>query len=423
VEPVSLVVSALVKLLLAGTQAVVERAMLDGYEALKSALVRKYGSRVEACIDQLEDAPSSPEAQRALDTELQAVGADRDPEIAGLTRQLMTLVEDGPPQASPVRPVVTVQRRAAMRAVGELMDGHLTEVMDARSQYEVEDADLLTDRVATADLPAPVKDQLGLLHERIRSVVEAIAQRIEDGEYQEVEQAIAQMRASLVEQQRAERLIAADKQLHVSYETLRLAVEFFGEFNQEVLCKIERERDADRLSTLMFGNAIMLYELTDFVIDYIERFVARGVDEVGQLHMDSLAHIADLRAEHDALERDARAPDVDPTVRDFTLADVANRRGALDQLESEWDAYVDEVHSFNGLVEEVRGKVPTLRLVRNNAKVQISTLQAVEQLFFLRQSSEAMRGTIAAVTSFRVAPLTSVQVRRLVRARVDRRPA
>lgn len=413
-EPASLIVGTLVRLLLPGTQAVVKQAMIDAYTALKSALVTKYGNAIASEISDLEQSPASPQVQQCLAAHLHAAGADQDREILMLTQQLSHLIEEGADAGLP-SPVVAVQRRAAVHAVRQLMDGHLSRVAEARTQYRVEDTDLLTGKVVESKaMPHQIRDELGKLHTRIRSVIETIAQRIEDGEYRNAESAIADLRIGLIERDRAQRLIRADKELHVSYQTLRMAVEFFGEFNREILEKIERETDAARLATMMFGNAIMIYELTDFVISYIESFVVRGASEIEEIHTDECSRIAALRREHEQLVAEAEAPGIEPLVREQTLADVAARRGAIDLLENEWTSYVHEVRRFDGMIDEVRTKLPTLRLIRNNAKVQISTLQAVEQLRFLKQNSDAMRGTVAAIQGFRLAPLTPHRVRRLL---------
>lgn len=105
-------------------------------------------------------------------------------------------------------------------------------------------------------------------------------------------------------------------------------------------------------------------------------------------------------------------PESATMVREHTMADIEHRRGAIDQVEQEWAKYVTDVKQVNGIVAEVRGKIPTLEVIRENASVQISLLQLVALLRFLRQSSEAIRGTVDTLQAFRLAPLTPTRVRR-----------
>lgn len=158
----------------------------------------------------------------------------------------------------------------------------------------------------------------------------------------------------------------------------------------------------------------MVFELTDFVISYIEEFAVRGVDQINGIYADIRKRIEDVRAQQQALERRSQDPAVESKVREQTLADIQHRRNAINEVEREWDKYVSEVRQLNGVLDEVRMKIPTLEVIRENAEVQISLLQLVSLLRFLKQNSEAIKGTIDALQGFQLAPLTSNRVRRLL---------
>jgi len=415
IDPVSLIVGALVRGLLSGLETTAEHAVTDTYLALKGVLINRYGKPVEASIDMLEQQPTSTERQAAVAWQLKAAGADRDTELARLAEQLTHLVENLPPPEPPADPVERVHRRAGMQAVGQVLDQHIGTVLRTRSEYLVDDTDLLTAGVGSAvAVPPDVRKELASLHERIRSIIEQIAARIEDAKYNDAEQTIAGLRIGYNERQRATRLVQADKQLHVSYQALRVAVEFFSGLNQNVLARIETEVSPERQANMMLGNAIMIYELTDFVIRYIQGFTVRGTDEIGSLHADAKRRIADLRTQQQALAEQANRPEVDPAARRQTLDDIQNRQSAIDELDREWEKYVSEVDGLDSSIDQVRSKIPTLELIRQNAKVQIGLIQEVALLHFLRQSSATIKGTVDALQGFQLAPLSSARVRRLL---------
>lgn len=415
-EPVSIVVVALVKLLVSAAQPVADRAAIDAYEALKGTLLRKYGGpTVSATIQKLEKTPQSPDIQGALTQQLRAVGADHDPEVLALSNQLARLVDGLLDPGDANDAMEGVQRRAGGRAMGHVLEGHIARVMDVRGRYAVEDSDLLTCNLGrTGDVPREVLDQLTNLHASMRSIIEKISMRMEDSKYRNAEVAIADLQLGFNERERATKLIAADKQVHVSYETLRMVVEFFSSFNQETLSRIERETSAQRESNMMLGNAIMIFELTDFVIKYVEGFGVRGVSELEALHADVKQRIDRVRTDQDALTKKAQDTRIEAGARAQTLIDIENRRGAIDEVEQEWSTYVSEVGQLGSVLDEVRAKIPTLQLVRENAKVQISLLQLVSLMRFLKQNSNAFKGTLDSLQGFRLAPLTSTRVRRLI---------
>ena len=414
-DPVTIIVAVFVRVLTSSLQPVAQRAMMDAYEALKDTIVRKYGPSVTASIQQLERQPESLESQAAVTTALRAAGADQDPEIIALANGLSQLIDDPGLAGEAFDPLETVQRRAGVRAISDLLQRHMDKVISVRSTYQIDDSDLLTARIGhKSDIPQAVRSELTRLHANMRDIIERIAQKMEDRKYKDAEEAIADPRFGLSDRERATALIAADKKFHVSYQTLKTVVEFFSAFNQEILARIEQESSAQRQSNMMLGNAVMLFELTDFVISYIHQFTVRGIDQIDSIYDDVRARIDDFRTQQEALERRAKNPAVESRVREETLTHIEHRRHAIDEVESEWANYVTEVKQIDGVLDEVRRKIPTLEVIRDNAGVQISLLQLVSLLSFLKQNSEAIKGTVDALQGFQLAPLTSNRVRRLL---------
>jgi hypothetical protein len=419
VDPVTIIVAVLVKALTgavaSGAQKVAQRAMMDAYDTLKGVLIRKYGSPIATSIQQLEQRPESAESQAAVTRALRAAGANQDPEIIQLASDLSRLIDNPELAEETYDPIESVQRRAGVRAIGDVLDRHMDTVISVRSNYRVDDSDLLTARIGrSSNVPQSVRAELTQLHANMRKIIERIAQMMEDQKYKDAEEAIADPRFGLSDRERATALIAADKKFHVSYQTLRTVVEFFSAFNQETLARIEREASPQRESNMMLGNAVMVYELTDFVISYIREFTVDGVGQIDSIYADVRKRIGDLRAEENALEQRAKDPAIESGIREQTLAHIEHRRGAIDEVEGEWAYYATEVKQVDGVLDEVRRKIPSLELLRDNAGAQISALQLVSLLSFLKQNSEAIKGTIDAIQGFQLAPLTSNRVRRLL---------
>lgn len=411
-EPVSIITSVLVRAL----SAPAERLASDAYEALKEALLARYGKPVAASLERLEREPTSSLQQQELAEALRNAGAGADPSLVALADELARQVEDPyriPPQPDPME---RIQHQAGLQAVETVMEAHLERLLAARRQYPVKDSELLTANVGRSrNIPQQVQHELTGLHAQMRNIVERVAEKIETAKYRQSEQAIQELPVSLVERERAVKLISADKQLHVSYQTLRTVVEFVGEFNQNMLARIENEASPAALSNMMLGNAIMLYELADFVISYNSSFAMAGVNEIDDLYVAIKDKFDEVRQEAQTLEELANGPKVSPETREQALLDIRSRQGAIEESEREWANYVNEVRAVTRNVDELRAKmIPDLEVIRANAKAQISVIQLVALLRILRQNSEAVKGTVAALQGFRLAPLTSNRVQRLL---------
>jgi hypothetical protein len=409
-DPVSLAVMALTSAIIAGAKEAGKNAGGDSYQLLRGHLIRRYGDAAEVGIANLERQPGAREYQDDLARVLRGMGAEQDQDLGGLAQGLYDLVEEGVKDD----PLEQPKRAAGVNAVGRLLDTHIQWLSDIRSRFPVGDSQLLSSDVATApDIPQELRAQVSTLHERMRAIIQQVAIHIENDKYQEAEQ-LPQTLPNLIERDRAGRLVQADKAIHISYGSLALAVGFFSELNETILARIEQERSDTGQTQMMFGNAIMIYELAAFAIDFIANFTLGGVAEVEALHRDTMSRIGELHEAQERLTAIANREGVEPGARENALEDIRHRKAALNFLRDEWDGYVRDTKQFHKRVEEVQDKVPTLELIRENARVQLDVLELVAMLRFLRQNAVAVRATVESLQAFRLAPLTPARVRRLI---------
>lgn len=75
-----------------------ESVLVDAYQALKGLLQRKFGagSQVVKAVENLEAAPASEGRQITLNEEVQAAGADEDPEVREAAQALIDRLKEMP---------------------------------------------------------------------------------------------------------------------------------------------------------------------------------------------------------------------------------------------------------------------------------------------------------------------------------------
>jgi hypothetical protein len=408
-------VVALVSGLLRGVEEATSSAVTDGYKLLVGQVGDRYGTTVATRIERLRTDPASKQNQLALAATLREAGGEQDPELHLVARQLIDWAEDPQGfQATQVDPVEQLMKFTGLCAIGEALEAHVGQVQAIRTRYSVEDIDLLTANIGgQRDIPAVERAQLAQLHVRIRQVIESIAMQMEDSRYRGVEHAVTELPTGLAERNRAVRLVRAEKSLHSSYESLRLTVEFLGELNRSILARIEIEEAPEALSAMMFGNAVLIYELSDFVIGYLRAF---GLDnDLAPLHDEAIQRLRVARDTQRALlERLESDTAIDESVRADTIEDIHNRDHAINELEREWDEYLGDVATMERTVADVRRRLPTLEVIRENARIQIMTLQLFALLRFLKQNDRSIQGTVNTLAGFRLAPLTPTRVSRLL---------
>jgi len=310
----------------------------------------------------------------------------------------------------------TAEKEAGKEAMQMLVDKHLDNLMALREQMPIEDIDLLSSNIASNKrVDKAVKDHITSLHAKMRKLVETVAQRIENQKYKSSEEVIEGIR-SMKMKERAVKLLSADKLTHVSCQSLKVAVELFFELNKQIVARLESSTIADPAeeTKLLLGNALLVYELTDFAIGFLEGFRLNGIEEIEDIYKEMQRTISVLREEAKSLRKKAESPDIDENLKDQVIRDITNRDEAVEVLEKEWTSYIQTVRSDEGEVGVVKKKIPSLRLIRDNARAQIDTLAAVSVLKIVQSNIRAIEATVIQLEKIQLASLSADRVKRLL---------
>ncbi|HEY9404849.1 MAG TPA: hypothetical protein VIQ24_19485, partial [Pyrinomonadaceae bacterium] len=165
---------------------------------------------------------------------------------------------------------------------------------------------------------------------------------------------------------------------------------------------------------LIFGNALLVYELTDFVIGYIESFKVQGIDEIENLHETMRKKFEQFRSEQEQLKKQVQTDEVDAAVREQILLDIRNREQSIDIVVNEWDDYVKTIKELISETGTVKKRLPTLRAIRDNAKSQINLLEAVAVMQIVQSNIGALNATIATLEKMELVSLSPDRVRSLL---------
>lgn len=127
-DPITIIVGALVAGVAAAAKPTAEQAVKDAYAGLKALIQRKFGERgdVAAAVEQVASKPESEPRQAVLKEELAEAGAAEDAEVLAAAKELLALLR---PQAADQSQVATADRGSAAatgRGAAVVGDGNLT---------------------------------------------------------------------------------------------------------------------------------------------------------------------------------------------------------------------------------------------------------------------------------------------------------
>jgi hypothetical protein len=309
-----------------------------------------------------------------------------------------------------------IQREAGIQAIERVAEEHLSQILAVRERYSVDDMDLLTTNItAIKDIPQNVRDRMSNLQERIRVIIEQVAAKIEARKYQTVEGEIADMQLSVNERSRVSALIGAEKRLQTSYGSLKTTVDVLTHMNDMILRRVAAsERAGDRTTerNLVLANAILVYELTDYVIQYVEHFQLEGVEEILQIQHLELKKLSELKKHQNDLRKRARASST-PDFRDTTLASVDALEDSVNVIRQEWESYTDEVKEMQSRVGPIAKRLHDLKVLRDLAGMQIRVFEAAAAVGILKRNILALEDAMKGLEKLQLASLTPDRVRRL----------
>ena len=125
-DPVTMIVSAVVAGVVAASKDVAGQAVKDAYAALKSLITRKLGAQadVENALEQVEKKPESKARQAVLKEELETAGSGQDTEIVSQAQVLFDLLKEigqvpGPSYRAEIHGGGAIAQGEQAKAVGE----------------------------------------------------------------------------------------------------------------------------------------------------------------------------------------------------------------------------------------------------------------------------------------------------------------
>ena len=264
--------------------------------------------------------------------------------------------------------------------------------------------------------------KLFFLHSQLRTVIHKAALEIESCRYKSSEDAIESMQLTFNQRSQVSGLLSADKKVNVSFQSLKVTTELFSLLNDYIVHQIENSEISDNKRTegeLLFANAILVYELCDFAIRFFESYELSGVHEIAETQRLMQGKIGHLEEDELNLRKKVESDKCDQNLRNQFLSDIENRQQAILIVKKEWDNYASSIQELSRSVDIAKKNLPTLMLIRENAKNQINVLELAAIMQIVRSNVTALRSAISTLKSVKLVTLTPNRIQRLLNISID----
>jgi hypothetical protein len=185
--------------------------------------------------------------------------------------------------------------------------------------------------------------------------------------------------------------------------------------NNMILHRIEAsEKIGDQAMErkLFLANSILVYELTDYVIRYVEDFQLKGVDEILNIQRSELKKLNDLQKYQSELRKRTKNAS-SAAFKETTLASITALENSVDVIRQEWENYTEEVRDMKGRVGPITTHLYDLRILRDLAGMQIRVFEAAAAVGILQRNILALQDAMRGLEKLHLASLTPERVRRL----------
>jgi hypothetical protein len=310
---------------------------------------------------------------------------------------------------------VITAKRSGQALSNKVLNRHYNHIANIRERYQIEDINLLSGRISnTREIPSKVKQEMANLHSLIQESIEQTAKDIENFRYKSTEQAFENAQLGLAERMKVEKLFNAEKSVHVSIQSLKITAEYFNEINDTIIKEAEASQSGgnrNRTGNLLVVNAILVFELLDFVINYLQDAHVDGLVDIQGLHSEIMSNISTVREELSELRKRANAPEIDPAWRDQTLRNIESREKGLVRVTEEWNKYLADIKLIESELNSIKGNMlPNLKLRRDDALNQIKFLSMVTIMSAFKDNTDALKATFETLMKMELAPLSAERV-------------
>ena len=256
------------------------------------------------------------------------------------------------------------------------------------------------------DIPKKHREKVMQFREHIKQIIFGVAAELQEQKFKGLDQEIKGAGLSKFQERRYISVRDAQKKLYASYDSVRESLNYIVEFNNEILKKIN-ETNGTKKSNLLLLNAIIVYELTDAIIELIEHFQLNGK---GTLRSINDQVIKELRAQkkHDE-DLFVRASRGNSQIENGVKKSIEERDKIREIVVKKWEKIWEQVEELEKNISSARGYLSTLRLIRDNAKGQINILEVIGITQIVESNIRNFQ-EICTFTNIELAPLSKEDV-------------
>ncbi len=318
--------------------------------------------------------------------------------------------------------LIELEKNAGYQAILTYLQEYTRKIRDIQEKYALSNREIMSPRLI--DNPKLTQEELAALADlklRLDAIINEVAARVEKHRGISYEEYTQRYELNAYDRLRVNSLVSSVRDINKSIQKIKFTVENFSRCNRYIINELDQcldQGDVSKGRLLVLGNILLIYELANYMINFLQDFRLDGIDEILDLSQKEVAKIDAAMQTLQKLKTDADAPEIDPKVKDRVLANLRDREESLASFRQEWDKYLSGVEDVQTKVGSLKDKIPTLQLIRDNAQNQLDFYEIVK-LFGIMMVAEAVRQNLETIESVAL-PLDELELISLPPHRVQK---
>jgi hypothetical protein len=290
--------------------------------------------------------------------------------------------------------LIEIEKNAGCQAVLTYLQDYTKKVRDIQEKYAFSNRDIMSPSlIDNSKLSLEEMAALEELKRKMDHIINEVAERVEKHRISTYDDYTQRYELNAYDKLRVNSLVSSVRDINKSIQKIKFTVETFSRCNKFVINQLDeciKMGDLSKSRIMVLGNMLLIYELANYMIDFLEKFKLDGIDDILQLSQKELEKIGTTMQDLQKLKLDADATEIEPEVRDQIFANLSDREKSLESFKEEWDKYMDGIAGVQDKVGSLKKKIPTLKLIRDNAQNQLDFFE-IMKIFGIMMVTEAVR--------------------------------
>jgi hypothetical protein len=220
-----------------------------------------------------------------------------------------------------------------------------------------------------------------------------VAERVEKHRVMSYDEYTQRYELNAYDRLRVNSLVGSVRDINKSIQKIKFTVENFLRCNKHIISGLDEciaKGDFAGSKMFVLGNMLLIYELANYLINFLGHFKLDGVDDILQLSTKELDKISTTMQALQKLKLDADSPEIDAKIKEQVVTNLNDREKSLETFKEEWDRYIAGINDVQSKVGNLKDKIPTLKLIRDNAQNQLDFFE-IMKIFGVMMVAETVR--------------------------------